>query len=241
MVATSLRSMDGGPARAGAVVGTGAVLGYWMFALAGALLFAGVGLAIALVFGLAGQRTRPLAAALGLLLAGAALYSSSTLGWGAADAPDGTRYKVSPVGLSHVLTPHQTVSRTIDCGWYRVSRHPARCEVGPGGASAFVRLHAVYPLLLLGIACCAIGALGSMRLARLQRAQGLLAAAGAGAAGLSVVVFATSFGQALAPLATLSVGTGGTLGTMQLTAAILLCLGAALWARPAGRGDEVLA
>lgn len=82
----------------------GACLGFWMFAFLGLLLLMGVGLGLVLVLGAPARLAPRAAAGLALLLAALALYSAATLGWGAADAPDGTRYKVSPVGLSHVLT-----------------------------------------------------------------------------------------------------------------------------------------
>ena len=209
----------------GPVALAGAVLGNWMFGLRGLMLFMVTGLCVAVVFRLAATRASRLAAAVALLLAGGLLQSASTLGWGAADAPDGTRYKASPVGLSHVLTPHRPVSETIDCGWYGASGYPTPCSVAAGGERAFRQLRTVYPLIMVGAICCILGAMGSLRPAwRLQSYQGLIAGCAAFATVLAVVFFATSFGSALESLKGLSVGTGGTLGTMEVTAAMLLCL-----------------
>jgi hypothetical protein len=212
-----------------AVVLTGAVLGWWMFSLRGAGLFAGIGLVAVGVFRLVGARAAGWAAALALLLAAAGLQSASTLGWAGADVPDGTRFKASPVGVSHVLTPHQLTSRTVDCGWYAASGYAAPCAVARGGAGAFRRLRLVYPLVLLAVALCVLGALLSLRPAwRLRTAQRLAAGAAALVALAAVSVFAGSVGNALAVLADLPVGVGGTLGTMQLAAAVLLCLATSL-------------
>ena len=209
----------------GPVALAGAVLGNWMFGLLGLMLFTVTGLSFAVVFRLVATRASRLAASGALLLAGAALQSASTLGWGAADAADGTRYKASPVGLSHVLTPHQPVSETIDCGWYAASGYPTPCNVAAGGQMAFFQLRTVYPLVMVAAICCLVGAMMSLPTVwRLQSYQALIAGSVAVATLLAVVLFATSFGSALEALNGLSVGTGGTLGTMQVTAAMLLCL-----------------
>jgi hypothetical protein len=80
------------------------------------------------------------AVALVLLLASIALVSTLPLGWGAADAPDGTRFKVSPLGLSHVLRPHETISPTEECRWSK-SDPQVLCAIRPEavGAAAFFR------------------------------------------------------------------------------------------------------
>lgn len=215
------------------VVLAGAGLGWWMFAVRGAALFAAGGALAVAVLWLPGARVRRAVAAVALVLAAAALHSASTLGWAGADVPDGTRYKASPVGLSHVLTPHQPTSRTVDCGWYAASRYAAPCAVARGGEAAFRRLRAVYPLVLVAVVLCLAGAALSFPSARRVGAAQRLAAGGAALAALAaVLVFASSVGTALAALANLPVGVGGTLGTMQLAAAVLLCLAATLSPRP---------
>jgi hypothetical protein len=210
----------------------GACLGLWMFGFRGLLLFMGVGLALAIVFGFVGARIPRAAAALALLLASTAFQSASTLGWGAADAPDGTRYKVSPVGLSHVLTPNQPVSATIDCGWHRMSEYLTPCTIASGGDAAFRRLQAVFPLIVMATVCCLFGAIVSLPpLRRFRNYQPQLAAGAALSAVVAVILFATSVGGALDNLQGLSVGTGGSLGTMQLTLAVMLCIGTTFVAR----------
>lgn len=207
----------------------GACLGFWMFGFRGLLLFMGVGLGLVLVLDALVQIGPRSVAGLALLLAGLALYSASTLGWGAADVPDGTRYKASPVGLSHVLTPNQPVSKTIDCGWYAISGYTASCTVAPEGQAAFRQLRAVYPLVIAATACCVLGAILSMAPARYRRRVVVPFAAGAAFGSvLAVILFANSLGTALHDLRGLGVGTGGTLGTMELAVAVLLCLTVAL-------------
>ncbi len=216
-------------AAAASVALAGACLGFWMFAFRGLLLFMSVGLGLVLVLATLAHLVPRSAAGVALLLAGLALYSASTLGWGAADAPDGTRYKVSPVGLSHVLAPHQPVSKTIDCGWYAISGYAASCTVAAEGEAAFRQLRAVYPLVIAATACCLLGAILSMASARYRRRVVVPFAAGAALTSvLAVILFASSFGTALHDLRGLRVGTGGTLGTMELAVAVLLCLTVAL-------------
>jgi hypothetical protein len=199
-----------------------------MFGVSGLLLFMGTGLVIPFAFGLL-PRGRRVAAAVALFVAALALYSASALGWGGADAPDGTRYKASPVGLSHVLTPHQAVSQTVDCGWHARSGYTVACRVAVGGESAFRQLRAVYPLVMVATACCLLGAVVCvLPVPRLQRYQTAFPACASLCAVVAVALFARSLATALEDLRGLSVGTGGTLGTMQLTAAVLLCLSTAL-------------
>jgi hypothetical protein len=208
---------------------TGSFMGYWMFGPRGSALFAAIGVSVSLVFRLVSLLRPGLVAGLGLVLAAALFHSASTLGWGAADAPDGTRYKASPVGLSHVLTPRQPVSKTTDCGWHGAAGYPTPCAVAD--EQAFRQLRSVYPLVLFAALLCGLGAVMSLRLRwRLHVSQRLIAACAAFAGLLGVVLFARSIDRALAPLAGLSVGVGGTLGTMQLTAAVLLCF--VVWVSP---------
>jgi hypothetical protein len=137
------------------------------------------------------------------------------------------------VGLSHVLTPHQLTSRTVDCGWYAASGYVEPCAVASGGEAAFGRLRMVYPLVLLAVLMCVAGAVLSLRPAwRLRGAHRRAACAAAVLALLAVALFAGSVGAALAALQGVSMGTGGTLGTMQLSTAVLLCLAVCLSPSP---------
>lgn len=209
------------------VVVAGAALGWWMFHYRGAALFAGVGLAVAMGFTLLARVAPRLAAAAALGGAALALHSSSTLGWAGADAADGSRFKASPVGLSHVLTPARLESETVDCGWHRVSSYADPCTVAD--ASAFGWLRTVYPLVLssalLALAGSVTALLRSPRSTSMHRA---LAGSAGAVALVALVLFAQSVRPALAAITGLPVGVGGTLGTMQLSLALLLCLTAAI-------------
>lgn len=214
-----------------AVVGAGAALGWWMFHYRGAALFAGVGLAAALGFRALSLQSPRIAAALALGAAAFALHSSSTLGWAGTDVPDGSRFKASPVGLSHVLTPDRLESATVDCGWYAVSGYAAPCAVAD--AVAFARLRMAYPLVLLAALLALAGAgLALARGLRTGRAQRTIGGAAGLAALAGLVLFGGSVRPALDEIAKLPVGVGGTLGTMQLVLALLLCLTVALGSNP---------
>ena len=212
------------------LVVAGTALGWWMFHYRGAALFAGVGLAVGTGFALGSRYAPRLASAAALIGAALALHSSSTLGWGGADAPDGSRFKASPVGLSHVLTPDRPESATIDCGWHPASGYAVPCAVAD--PRAFTRLRLVYPLALtaalLAAAGAALSASGGVLGSPIQRV--LAAAAGAATIG-ALALFATSI-QALTAITDLPVGVGGTLGTMQLALPFLLLLAIALHPAP---------
>jgi hypothetical protein len=91
--------------------------------------------------------------AAGLLVAVAwMLFHSRSMAWGGGDAPDGTRFKVSPVGISHVLQPHQPVSPTVDCFWSPPSGNAELCATAPGAAVAFRGLRVVSTLPLVAAA-----------------------------------------------------------------------------------------
>jgi hypothetical protein len=205
-----------------------------MFHYRGAALFAGVGLAVVSGFVLLSRHAPRLARASALVGAAVALRSSATLGWAGADVPDGSRFKASPVGLSHVLTPDQLESRTVDCGWHSTSGYRAPCAVADPGA--FARLRIVYPLILVAVMLALGGAVLSIgQGVFLGQAQRALAAAAAIATLGGLVVFALSIRSALAAIADLPVGVGGTLGTMQVSLALLLLLTAALPPAPGQR------
>jgi hypothetical protein len=164
-----------------------------------------------------------------LLLVALMLYRSRELAWGGADAPDGTRYKVSPVGISHVLNLMQTVSPTEDCRWGSAPPPGTLCAVAPGGASAFRYLRLV-PALLAGAAVLSLASAVALfpagRTAWWVRAVFLAAASLVAVA--APVVFDASAPGALASLQGLTFGTGGTLGTLQVSLAAAFLAGLAV-------------
>jgi hypothetical protein len=205
------------------LVGAGLTLGYWMFGIRGGALFGGVALACFLIYGLAARSSRRIASAAFLVVAAILLYLCSTLGWGGAEAPDGSRFKASPVGLSRVLTPDQPTSRTEDCGWYDVSGYPTPCAIAD--RDAFVELRVVYPLVIGAVILCVLGALLSfLRGPWSARAQRMSACAASTFAIAAPVLFAHTATEALVALRNLPFGVGGSLGAMQLSAAIVLSL-----------------
>jgi hypothetical protein len=199
----------------------GGAMGFWLFGWRGFLLFASAGVGFVLLQRLAASRAPAATVCIPLVLAAVLHWESATLTWGGADAPDGTRYKVSPVQLSRILAPGQTVSPTEDCGWYGRAGAPP-CALTPD-RPARLGLLAIYPLLLLGMAGCGAGALACGCRAWRRRA-GAIVQATALLPVASLILLATTAERALAALAGLDVGVGGTLGVMEVTAATLLAL-----------------
>ena len=135
---------------------------------------------------------------------------------------------------AEVLTPDRLESATVDCGWYRASGYPAPCEIGDSGA--FAMLRTVYPLILLAALLSFGGAAFAMFRARRPRTMVRALAGGGGLAALAgLTLFAASVRPALAAIAELPVGVGGTLGTMQLALALLLSLTVAIHEAPVAR------
>lgn len=113
--------------------------------------------------------------------------------------------------------------RTEDCGWYEVSGYQSECVIADRGAFAELRL--VYPLVIAAAAFCALGALFSLvRRSRSARGQRTLACAAAALAIAAPILFAHTATEALAALRGLPFAVGGSLGTMQRLAAIVVCL-----------------
>jgi hypothetical protein len=165
------------------------------------------------------------------ILLGAAAFAvnhSSTLNWGGAGAPDGTRYKVSPVGILHVLQPRQTVSPFVWARWSPEMGAPALRAVAPGGEGAYVLLKLIYPALRVAFWLALIGAALALLPLRCRRRKALLALFPAGAALTTlaaVVMFINIPPRALAVLAPLEFGFGGTLGGILVGIAPLLNVG----------------
>jgi hypothetical protein len=172
-----------------------------------------------------------------LLLAALGLETARPLAWGGAEAADGTRYKVSPLGISHVLRPRQPVSPTRDCRWSPPDGDEALCAVGTGGEAAFRSLRFVPHVLNVAIALCLVtGVLVFARRPALAALRTLTAGAAVLAALGAPALFALAVPRALAVLQGLPFGVGGTRGTLQVAvvAAVLAGLAAASLMRSAG-------
>jgi len=169
-------------------------------------------------------RPRSTLAALLFLFAVLLLIASPPMGWGGGEAVDGTRYKLSPLQLSHVLKPHQTVSPTENCRIYGADTPDNRCRMAAGGEAAFARLRLVYPLILIGASACLFAALLALFQSPwpLRLGTGLCAALLPAAA---MMLFAFSARPALEGLAHTDFGLAAALGTMLLILAIALTLG----------------
>ena len=162
-----------------------------------------------------------------LIIAAWGVDRSSSLGWGGAWAADSTRYKVSPVGISHVLQPRTTVSPTVWAGWVRESGDAALRTVAPGGDSAYARLKLTYPLLRFAFWLALLGAVVIWIPVRIlkNRVFVILFLAGSSFAALAgVALFITNAQPALVVLIPVDFGYGGTLGVMLVSASPLLCL-----------------
>ena len=184
---------------------------------------------------------RIVAAAL-LLLGAAALYTARPLGWGAAEAPDGTRFKVSPVGLSHVLEPRQPISATRDCLWSPPGGDATLCAVAPGGEPAFRALRMVHWIVAVAALLSVLGAvLLLVQTPAMDRPARAALTASVVAALAAPLIFAHAAPRALAALEGLEFGVGGTRGVLQLcvTAAVLAGLAAGM--PPHARGPARIA
>jgi hypothetical protein len=173
---------------------------------------------------------RRVTCALLLVLAALAVNYSSTLSWGGAEAADGTRYKVSPNGILHVLEPGTTISPTVLSQWSPEAGDALLRAVAPGGERAYTRLKLTYPLLQTGFWLALAGA-AAVLLPFWQRQRRMLftilASGAAGAILAAVVLFITSTAGALAVLTeSKDFGYGGTLGCMLVGIAPVLIAGA---------------
>jgi hypothetical protein len=156
-----------------------------------------------------------------LILAGLLFYHSRDLAWGGAEDSDGTRYKVSPLGVVHVLEPNQTVSRTVICRWVEPDAG-GPCAAVPNAPFAWRLLQLVNPLLWLGALIALAGALAMSQPAWSTAARACAATAIAIALAAPGLL-AFSVPRASQRIQPLEFGVGGTLGTLELavTAALL--------------------
>lgn len=205
-----------------------AVLGFMYFGMRGLTLWVPIAVVVTMALHMLPAGFRRGAMALALLVAAGAFGHASTLGWAGANAPDGTRYKASPIGVVHVLQPREPVSPVSVCRWYFDDARAEPCAMVPGAVGARRQLLAVFPLVCLAITACLLGVLaqwrGRSRPGEVDRGSGLLAA---GAGFLALWLFSRSVDVALPELVRLNVGTGGSLGVMEMTLGILLCLAVA--------------
>jgi hypothetical protein len=96
------------------------------------------------------SRWRKIAAPALLLITGISMMRAERMTWGAADLVDGTRYKIAPSILSHVLEPHQTVSPTEECGFGAIFQPTVtRCQFGPAAELPMRQLALAATLLLI--------------------------------------------------------------------------------------------
>ena len=154
------------------VAAAAAGLGYWLFGSLGVALWVPLAASATLLIHFVRRFVAGLAMAAPLLIAGAALYDASTLAWGGADSPDGTRYKASPIGLSHVLSPRQPVSPTVNCRWHFAGGDAGLCAMAPGAELAYRQLLAVFPLVCGAITVCLIASVAQCRHAWRRRHAG---------------------------------------------------------------------
>lgn len=174
-----------------------------------------------------------------LFITAAFLVSSSTrLSWGGTgDLPDGTRFKVGPTTVVHVLQPHRPVSETIVCATDHRTIDPPGCTVAPGGELAERQIHAAWHALGIGVVLSGLAAILALAPPVVRRWLWILAAGIVGILAATVYVMATRPPVAFAALAGAGYEVGGTLAMMQVALTILLVAGAAVHAAaPFSRG-----
>lgn len=204
-----------------------AALGHVYFGMRGLTLWVPVAVIVTVALHLLHRHFPRATMTLALLAAAVVFGHASTLGWAGANAPDGTRYKASPIGLLHVREPRKPVSPVSECRWYLADAHIRPCAKAAGADDARRQLLAVFPLVCLSVLACVLGALAQWRrrsrAVEVDRGPGLLAA---GSGLLALWLFSRSVDVALPELVALNVGTGGSLGVMEMMFAILVCLAA---------------
>jgi hypothetical protein len=160
-----------------------------------------------------------------LVVAAFAIRRASGLVWAAAWAPDGTRYKVSPRALLHVLRPHQTTSPVVICRWHGDAVGVAACSVVAGEGIALGRLKLADPLLglafWLAVASAVAAVLPWVKPGHQYLSQSLAITA-AGAVFGAVGLVASNAPRALAALSDLALGYGALGFTLICAAPILL-------------------
>jgi hypothetical protein len=130
--------------------------------------------------------------------------------WGDADAPDGSRYKVSLRKVSHVLEPRKPRSAHEDCDFLRGKGHVQLCAPADEGDAPFSMLCSVFTLMAvaLGLALAA-GTVNVISPYRWKNFAAQLAGASFIAALLATVVAQAAMPRALAVLDGLPMQLGG--------------------------------
>ena len=85
-----------------------------------------------------------LAALLLLLTAALCGHQASTRGWGEGLGSDGTRFRLSPNGISHRAADGSALA---SCRWFPLHGTDPLCQAAPGAESRFQRLTYAYPAL----------------------------------------------------------------------------------------------
>jgi hypothetical protein len=130
--------------------------------------------------------------------------------WGEADAPDGTRYKVSLRKVSHVLEPRKSGSAHEDCDYLRGKGRVQLCAPAEEGDAPFSMLCSVFTLMAVALGfALASGAVNVISPYRLKNFGAQLAGAAFIAALLSTVVAQAAMPRALAVLEGLPMQLGG--------------------------------
>lgn len=97
------------------------------------------------------SQTRRVLSAAALFLSALAVQQAATAPWGEGSAPDGTRFRLSPIGLSHVVTPQDPGAPTVECRWWPRIGEASLCAPAPGGERAYARLRLAYPALQVAL------------------------------------------------------------------------------------------
>ena len=99
------------------------------------------------VFNSMSSQTRRICSAIAMFLTALALQWAATAPWIEGRAADGTRFRVSPIGIAHVVSPDSPNVPTVDCRWWPRVGTPSLCAVVAGSEKAYARLRLAYPCL----------------------------------------------------------------------------------------------
>ena len=169
-----------------------------------------------------------------LLLAGLCILRAQLLTWAAADAPDGTRYKMSPMALWHVLQPTAIESPTVECGfgWIPSPGLPT-CQLAARADEPTRRLSIAAALLLLA-GLWAIGTALFLLRPGGRRFHRVAAAFSLGVLALvALALFRPAALELLASIGAMNAGFGGMGWYLVHLVPALAALAAALeWQRP---------